>query len=65
MVKNNSKILKINQNERLMLLVKTIKDELDKNYDDFQIKLIQLFYDDNYEKYKNYKEENITNLVCI
>jgi hypothetical protein len=64
-VKNNSKVLKINQTERLELLVKTIKEELDKNYDEFQIKLIQLFYDDNYEKYQNYKEENITNIVCI
>lgn len=48
-----------------MLLVKTINDELYKNYNCFQIKLIQLFYNDNYENYKNYKVEDITSKVCI
>ena len=31
----------------------------------FIVKTIQLYYNDDYEEYKNVKEENITDLVCI
>jgi hypothetical protein len=64
-VKNKNNILKINLSDKLDLLIKTIKKELCTNYDDFQVKLIQLFYNDNYEQYQDYKEENITKTVCI
>jgi hypothetical protein len=47
------------------LLVKTIKEELVKDYETFIVKIIQLYYNDNYEEYKNVKEENITDLVCV
>lgn len=51
--------------EKLYLLIETIKEELIKTYDYFIVKLIQLYYDDQYEKYQKYKEENITNKVAI
>lgn len=53
------------QIERLELLIKTIKKELNKDYDHFIVKLIQLYYDDNYDKYKVIKKENITHIVTI
>ena len=64
-VKNKGITLTIKQIDRIELLVKTIKEELVKEYDDFIVKTIQLYYNDDYEDYKNYKEENITDLVCI
>lgn len=50
---------------RLNLLVKTIKTQLVKIPNKFSIKLIQLFYDDDYLEYKPVKKENITKLVSI
>ena len=35
------------------------------HYEKFIVKIIQLYYDDNYEEYKFVKEEEITNIVCI
>lgn len=64
-IRNNDKIVKINTSDRLDLLVKTIKEQLVKNYNKFCVKIIQLFYDDNYKDYKLVKKENITKLVTI
>jgi hypothetical protein len=64
-VKNKDKVLTIKQSDKIDLLVKTIKDELVKDYDTFIVKTIQLFYNDDYEEYKKLKEENITDLVCV
>ena len=64
-IKNNNKEIKIGLVDRLKLLITIIKDELIKDYDQFNIKLIQLYYDDNYEEYINIKIEDITKLVCI
>ena len=47
------------------MLVKIIKEELIKEYDIFVVKIIQIYYNDNYDKYKSVKEEEITDLVCI
>jgi hypothetical protein len=63
--KNKGKIIEINQEKRINLLVKSIKEELVKDYDKFIVKIIQLYYDDNYEEYNEIKEEEITKLVCI
>jgi hypothetical protein len=46
-------------------LVNTIKEELTKEYDSFLVKLIQIYYDDDYKIYKDIKEEIITDIVCI
>ena len=46
-------------------MVNTIKEELTKEYDSFQVKLIQIYYDDGYKIYKDIKEEIITDIVCI
>ena len=64
-VRNQNKVLTIKQCDRIELLVKTIKEELTKDYDEFIVKIIQLYYNDDYEEYKNVKEENITDLVCV
>lgn len=64
-VRNKNKKLKILARERLDLLVKIIKKELTKDYNKFVVKIIQLYYDDNYEIYKPMKAEKITKLVSI
>ena len=63
--RNKGKQLNIKQKDRIDILVKTIKDELVKKYDTFIVKIIQIYYNDNYENYQPIKEENITNLVCV
>jgi len=64
-VKNKDKVVSIKQSDKIDLLVKTIKDELVKDYNTFIVKIIQLYYNDDYDIYQNIKEENITSLVCI
>ena len=61
--KGNKQNIKL-QN-KLHMLIKTIKKELINEYDKFTIKLIQLYYDDNYDVYKPKKKENITNKLAI
>lgn len=63
--KNKGKKLNLKLCDKIGLLVKTIKEELVKDYDKFQVKLIQLYFDDNYDKYQNIKVEEITDKVCI
>ena len=46
-------------------LVDTVKEELVKEYDEFIVKIIQLYYDDDYEIYQEIKEEDITKQVCV
>jgi hypothetical protein len=62
---NNKKPIIVDTETRLKLLVKIIKEELIKNYDNFIVKLIQLYYDDNYKIYKPNKIEDITKYVAI
>ena len=50
---------------KINLLVNTIKEELTKEYDSFLVKIIQIYYDDDYETYMDIKEEIITDIVCI
>jgi hypothetical protein len=64
-IKNKGKILDIKNVDRIDLLIKTIKEELVKEYDIFIVKIIQIYYNDDYNKYQNIKEEVITDLVCI
>ena len=64
-VKNKNKVLTINQKDRIDLLVKTIKDEIIKEYDTFIVKIVQLYYNDIYKVYKPIKEENITDKVAL
>jgi hypothetical protein len=64
-IKHKGIVLSITQINRINLLVKTIKEELTKDYDTFIVKTIQLYYNDEYEEYQHKKEENITDLVCI
>ena len=63
--KHKGKRLKLNLSDKIDLLVDKIKEELVKDYDKFQVKLIQLYYDDDFEIYNPIKEENITNIVSI
>jgi very-short-patch-repair endonuclease len=63
--KHNNKRLPLNLGDKVDLLVKTVKEELCSEYDEFHVKLVQLYYDDNYEIYQAKKEETITYIVCI
>jgi hypothetical protein len=63
-VRNNKKIIRFDPTERIGLLVSTIKEELLMDYDQFIVKTIQLFYDDN-KKYEPAKSEDITDIVCV
>ena len=54
-IKNNGKQINVKQSERIDCLVRIIKEELIKEYDKFVVKIIQLYYNDNYEKYKYIK----------
>jgi hypothetical protein len=64
-IKNKGKKVKISNLDKINLLVKTIKDELTKDYDKFIVKIIQICYNDDYKEYKLTKEEDITTMVCI
>jgi hypothetical protein len=64
-VRNKGIMFDVKQEDRIGLLVKSIKEELVKEYNKFIVKIIQIYFDDNYEKYKFVKEEEITNIVCI
>lgn len=64
-IKNKGVVVNIPLTDKLLVLIGLIKHELAYNYDTFIIKLIQLYYDDNYDQYQYYKEEDITNIVCV
>lgn len=51
--------------ERLDMLVETIKRELTIVPESFEVKLIQLYYNDAYEIYQDVKEEDLTTIVCV
>ena len=63
--KHKGKVLKLKLADKIDLLVNKIKEELVKDYDKFIVKIIQLYYDDDYVKYQEVKEEDITKIVCI
>ena len=63
--KNKGKKINLNLSDKLDLLVDKIKEELVKDYDEFIVKISQLYYDDNYDKYQEIKEEDITKIVCL
>ena len=48
-----------------MINIISKKCNFDKNYDLFLVKIIQLYYNDNYDIYNEIKEEIITDNVCI
>ena len=64
-IKNNKTTIDIPQKDRIDLLIKIVKEELTKDYENFVVKIIQLYYDDDYTKYEPIKEEDITDIVCI
>lgn len=64
-IKNNRKSIEIPLIERLDKLINIINDEIIKEYDQFVVKLVQLYYDDNYDCYQYMKIEDITNAICI
>lgn len=62
---NRKKEIKFEMVDKLNLLIKTIKDELVRYYKKFCVKIIQLYYDDDYKKYEEKKSEYITDKVAI
>jgi hypothetical protein len=45
----------VSASDRIDLLVNTIKNELVKKYDTFIVKIIQVYYNDNYDIYQPIK----------
>ena len=64
-IKHNGKQLIVSHSDRIDLLIQTIKLELVKSYETFVVKIIQIYYNDNYDIYQPIKEEIITDKVCI
>jgi hypothetical protein len=65
LARHNGKQIHLPQLERIEVLLQVVKDELLKEYDEFVVKVIQIYYNDNYEVYMPIKEEDITKLVCL
>ncbi len=63
-VNHNGKNINVDLASRLPLLIQTIKAELIKPKT-FQVKLIQLYFDDDNETFCPYKYDNITRQVAI
>ena len=63
--KNKGKNIGLKMGDKIDLLVIKIKEVLISNFDNFQVKIIQLYYDDDYEEYQSVKEEDITRIVSI
>jgi hypothetical protein len=63
--KNKKTKINLNLAHKLELLIKTIKEEILYEHDKFQVKIIQLYYDDDHDDYVEKKIENITDLVSI
>lgn len=64
-VKHRNAMKKIDATTRINLLVKTIQDEIQRNYEKFTVRLVQLFYDDHNEIFQYKRDEDITNYVAI
>lgn len=64
-VRNKGKQLHVSQQERMGLLVETIKTELTREYESFVVKVVQIYYSDGYDEYQPIKEEIITDKVCV
>lgn len=64
-VRNNKKLLNFTQSEKIDLLMKTINEELVKDHENFNVNIIQLYYDDNCEEYMPTKREDITDKVAL
>ena len=59
------KAFKVHPAERIDLLVNVVKDEIAREISGFEVKLMQLWYDDDLEEYTPCKIEDITHLVAI
>lgn len=64
-ITNNHNKISVDKSVRFKKLVETVEQELNKIPDKFEVRLIQLYYDDNNEIYECYKSEDITQLVAI
>ena len=64
-VRNKGVKLNFKMKDKINYLIEIVKKELIREYDTFIIKVIQLFYDDNYDKYRIKKTEDITDIVSI
>lgn len=62
---NNKKEIVFDLESKLKILIDSINNELNKNYDTFCVKIIQLFFDDNEKEYQKIKTMDITNIVCV
>jgi len=64
-IKNQGFPVEIGTQERLAKLEEVTKKELATVPGKFEVKLIQLYYNDDYLEYLPYKEEDITSIVAV
>jgi hypothetical protein len=64
-ITNKKKEVKIDRKTRLDALIDIIQSERIAVYDTFIVKLIQMYYDDNFDSYLEIKVEDITHLVAV
>jgi hypothetical protein len=64
-IKNKNKKVEISMVNRFNTLIKILNTELNNKYNKFEVKLIQLYFDDTYEKYEPCKIETITEKVTF
>lgn len=64
-VKHKKEVQNFTPAERIDLLVKTLNEEIVKDHEIFNVNIIQIFYDDDYDVYTPIKREIITDKVSI
>lgn len=57
-IKNKEHTVKIAKTERFNKLIETVKFELYQEPETFEVRLIQLCYNDDYDVYQDYKFED-------
>jgi hypothetical protein len=62
---HKEKEIKFDEKYKLEKLIEIINNELEKRYKKIHVKLIQLFYDDDFSKYEEIKMSDITDKVMI
>jgi hypothetical protein len=64
-VRNKGKIITVSAESRINLLVKIVNDEINTVHMRFIVKIIQLWYNDDYDEYMPVKSEDITDKVSV
>ena len=63
--RHRGRTVRVDKKKRFEWLVETVKRELNTPPERFQVRLVQLYYDDDLESYQPVKEEDITDQVAV